>query len=387
MTRNHICLVAHFAYGAMADGESGHIGGVERQTSLMARWFAAKGHRVSLLTWDEGQPDEMETDGVRIHKICRQRAGMWGLRFFHPRWTGLIRAMQAADADVYYQNCAEYVTGQVARWCRKHGRGFVYSVASDPDCDAALPELKHLRERVLYRYGLRHADSIIVQTAAQRDMLRSNFGLDSTVIPMPCPGPAEQDFRQPALPTDGPPHVLWLGRIAQVKRLDRLIEVAKLCPKVLFDVVGPVANDYDQAILRSAENAPNITLHGAAKRDQVGTFFRQAACLCCTSDYEGFPNTFLEAWSHGVPVVSPIDPDGLICAQGLGGVAEGAAGLASAIRSLFASPDTWGQASRNARDYYVRTHAVDSVMPQFERIFSESALARASVQSRSGDVA
>jgi len=45
-----ICFVPHYAYGAMAGGNSGHIGGVERQTSLMARWFAARSHRVSMLT-------------------------------------------------------------------------------------------------------------------------------------------------------------------------------------------------------------------------------------------------------------------------------------------------------------------------------------------------
>lgn len=40
MDPSHICLVAHFAYGALAGGEHGHIGGVERQTSLMAKWLA-----------------------------------------------------------------------------------------------------------------------------------------------------------------------------------------------------------------------------------------------------------------------------------------------------------------------------------------------------------
>ena len=125
-----ICFVAHFAYGAMAGGSSGHIGGVERQTTLMARWFAARGYRVSMLTWDEGQEDGVEIDGVKVFKMCRQDAGLPGLRFFWPRWTSLNAAMRRADADVYYQNCGEYVTGQVAMWCRRHGRKLVYSVAN-----------------------------------------------------------------------------------------------------------------------------------------------------------------------------------------------------------------------------------------------------------------
>lgn len=49
----HICLIVPNAYGAMAGGRSGHIGGAEHQTTMTARWFAAKGYPVSLVTWDE----------------------------------------------------------------------------------------------------------------------------------------------------------------------------------------------------------------------------------------------------------------------------------------------------------------------------------------------
>ena len=35
-----ICFVAHFAYGELASIDTGHIGGVERQTSQMAKWLA-----------------------------------------------------------------------------------------------------------------------------------------------------------------------------------------------------------------------------------------------------------------------------------------------------------------------------------------------------------
>ena len=155
-----VCFVAHFAYGALAGGNGGHIGGVERQTSLMAKWLAARGHRVRLVTWDEGQKDGESIDGVQVFKLCRQNAGLPGLRFFRPRWSSLNAAMKRADADVYYHNCGEYVTGQVAMWCRRHGRKFVYSVASDPDCDVRLPEMHSLRERLLYRHGLFRTDEM-----------------------------------------------------------------------------------------------------------------------------------------------------------------------------------------------------------------------------------
>ncbi len=115
-------------------------------------------------------------DGVRVIKICREDEGIPGMRFFWPRWPSLVRAMRAADADVYYQNGAEYVTGQVAGWCRANRRKFVYSVASDKDVDATCSILESRRDRAFYRYGLRHADRIIVQTPRQREDVRAHFG-------------------------------------------------------------------------------------------------------------------------------------------------------------------------------------------------------------------
>jgi len=216
-TKPSICLIAHFAYGALTGGRTGHVGGAERQTTLMARWLAARGYRMNLLTWDEGQPREITIDGVRAIKMCARDAGMAGLRFFHPRWTSLCTGLRRADADVYYHNSAEYVTGQVAAWCRMHGRKFVYSVASDPACDSHLPLLKTFRERFLYRYGLRKADRVIVQTHKQTAMLREGWGLDSVVLPMPCSGPREGDYRDPDPPNRDCARVVWVGRISSMK--------------------------------------------------------------------------------------------------------------------------------------------------------------------------
>jgi len=367
-----ICFVAHLAYGAMSGGDSGHIGGVEKQTSLMARWFAERGYQVSMLTCDEGQEDSIEIGGVRVFKMCRKEAGIKGLRFFWPKWTSLIAAMNRADADVYYQNCGEYVTGQVALWCRRHGRKFVYSVASNPDCDSRLPEMHKRRERVLYRYGLRHADRVIVQTRKQREMLRVHFGRESILIQMPCPGPSEDDYVSCEQVRNGSRRILWIGRICEVKRPDRLLDLAEACPDLNFDLVGPAGDsEYARGICRRAESIANVTLHGPATRQSVPNFYRKARILCCTSDFEGFPNTFLEAWSYGLPIVSTFDPDNLIVENELGIVARGVNGLASGIRTLLGDSKLWRQASEAVRRYYLENHTIDSVMPRFENVFKD----------------
>jgi len=365
-----ICIVSHAAYGALFGGRTGQPGGVERQTSMLARWLAARGHSVSFVTWDEGQPDEQVVDGVRVLKTCRSDEGIPGLRFFYPRWYSLDRALAKADAQVYYHNCGEDVTGQVALWCSRHRRRFVFSSAHDNDCDRRLPGLPALRERLLYRYALTHAHKLIVQTDRQQAMLRSGFGLTSVVLPMPCPGPSEAEYVPPPVPTAQTARVLWVGRIVKAKRLEWLLEVAGTLPTVAFQVAGvpDVDDDYSGATLERARRCPNVSILGRVAREDMPSLYRSAALLCCTSSTEGFPNTFLEAWGHGVPLVTTFDPDDLVAARGLGLAATDPEGLAEAIRRLASDPDLWNRLSANSRRHFLENHAVEPVMRRYEQI-------------------
>jgi len=365
-----ICFVAHLAYGALIGGNSGHVGGVERQMSVMAKWCAGHGYQATMLTWDEGQKDGMKITGVRVLKLCRENAGIKGLRFFWPKWTSLVGAMRLADADIYYHNCAEYVTGQVALWCRMHHRKFVYSIANDPDCDCSLPRMHSLRERVLYRYGLTHADKVIVQTRKQQEMLRTHFACESVVSPMPCPGPSPEEYVECERERSGSRRILWIGRICEQKRPDRLLELAEQCPDLSFDLVGPAAaTKYSHAVCGRAKTLSNVSMHGPATRERVSDFYRQAKVMCCTSDFEGFPNTFLEAWSYGLPIVSTFDPDDLIAERGFGRVGKSIGELDVGIRGLLDSPEQWQRASQAAGHFYVEHHMVDNAMTRFGQIF------------------
>lgn len=66
------------------------MGGVESQTTLMADWLSARGHRVGLVTWVDGPPHDEVVDGVRVFKTCRRDEGLPLVRFFHPSWTTLF---------------------------------------------------------------------------------------------------------------------------------------------------------------------------------------------------------------------------------------------------------------------------------------------------------
>jgi glycosyltransferase involved in cell wall biosynthesis len=224
----------------------------------------------------------------------------------------------------------------------------------------------------LFRYGLAHAHRIIVQTETQQKMLEHGLQLASEILPMPVLAPP-RPFLPPSPPTLGRARVLWVGRISPEKRPELFVDLARSCPELQFDLVGPDdGGPYAAGVLSAARELPNLTLHGAIARESVYEFYRAAACLCSTSLFEGFPNTFLEAWSQGLPVVSTFDPDGLIARLGLGAAAPDLPGLARALKGLLTSSDLWSAASRESRRYFVTNHTVEAAMPRFERVFAEA---------------
>lgn len=366
-----VCIVSPNAYGLISGDKKGFVGGVEWQTVMMARWLVQNGFEVSLLTLASGCVEDEWFNGVRVIKICKSSAGVPWFKFFHPKWTGLAKALKKADADLYYHNCSEAETGQMVLWCKWHKKPSVYSTASNADCEKSLKKFKDFRERLLFRYGLTHADRIIVQTKWQGEMLQKNYKLVTTHIPMPAVNP----FDGTALKLENAlsNRILWIGRVCRDKRLDRLVPVAKILSQLQFDVVGPIfPNQENLEIVRQLESLSNVTLHGLVSKELVSSFFRKTRLLLCTSEMEGFPNTFLEAWSYGVPVVTTFDPDEIVSKNNIGIAVGNTDEIVSAIKKMIDDPGLYHNSSRNARAYFLANHTTDAILPRFAEFFKET---------------
>lgn len=366
-----LCFVSPKAYFLIAgETERGHIGGAEVQQVLIARELARRGHHISFVTHDYGQADAIEHDGIRVFKMCAPDAGLPGLRFVHPRWTSLCNAMARADADVYYQRAGGVETGQAALWCRRHGRNFVYAVASEPECRLSPIQYRGLREGILFGHGLKSADRILAQSPAQQEMVRQTHRRDASVI-FSCardPEPAQRDF-----PSEEPRSLVWLGRIIPCKRLECVLDLAEALPELQIEIVGDGSrdSDYVRDIIQRAGIIPNVVFHGRVPYSDVHRFYRRCLALLCTSSREGFPNTFVEAWSWGIPVATLWDGTGLVRTHDLGIVATNVQELADGVRRTFLAPLQWEARSRRVRDFYLQHHTIQRAAEQYAQLLTE----------------
>jgi glycosyltransferase involved in cell wall biosynthesis len=336
------------------------------QQTLLARALVRRGHEVSMVTSDCGQPDGEVRDGIQVFKAYRPAAGVPALRFIHPRFTGLWSALARADAQLYYTSCAGMHVALLSLFCARHGRRLVFRCASDSDCDPARLLIRYARDRWLYSYGLRRADVILVQSAAQARCLARHFGLAGRIAGMlvePAPPAAARDI-----------DVLWVGNIRRVKRPERVLALAAQLPGAVIHMVGgpvPAEAALYERVRRDAARYPNLTFHGPMPYWETNAMYGRARLLANTSDLEGFPNAYLHSWALGVPVVTFNDPDGVIDRHGLGEVVRSQPGMWGAIRRLLADRGALAAASARCRAYMAREYSEDRILAAYLAAFEE----------------
>lgn len=341
-----------------------YFGGESVQQTLLAHAFAAKGYEVSMVVKDHGQPQGEVRDGVRVLKTFAESDGVPVLRFVHPRLTSIQTALKAANADTYYQSCAGMLTGAVAWHCARQQRRFVFRLAHDTDCIPGEQLIAFWRDRKLYEYGLRRADHIAAQGVRQIALLKQHYGLPSTMVNMavepPEHGPGERDI-----------DVLWVNNLRPFKQPERVVSLARALPQTRFVMIGgavPGNSELFEKVRAQADDLDNLEFLGAVPYHEVNAYFQRSRVFINTSDHEGFPNSFLQAWIRGTPVLSFFDPDGLIEAQRLGGCPGDMDEMVIQIAALLEDADARAAMARRCEQYAQAHYSPQAVAATYEQL-------------------
>lgn len=343
------------------------VGGAEVQQYLIGTELAQRGLDVCYVTEDYGQGSEIVVNGLRVlaysfgRNKVKQGISLW-------------RALQRADADIYYVRGMPKLGMMIAIFCRTHQRMIVQALANDVEVtpNGALGAVDSLVYRTHTAWRAR-ADLVIAQTQYQREALKHRWKIDAAVVPnvvRVAGGARGCGCAQPLT-------VLWVASISPRKRVEIVGELAQHVPEAQFIVVGGPARGmqaYYDRVRAQVATLPNVRWCGYVPYEDCGAYFQAADVLLHTADrwHEGFPNVLLEAWANGVPTLSlGTDPDGLISRRGLGFCCASAAEAVERLRLLSADRALSRVLGQHAREYASSVHVPDVVMPQYIQLFSQ----------------
>jgi len=375
---NHRGNIAFVAAG-LSSPESG-VGGSERQILNLALQFERVfGWNVIMVAWAKWVMS-MDTSGVPGRIVLFGGAGKWGWVLW-PLTS--FRALLDLNADVYYQRGLSQLTFSAALVARLKRRAFVWHAASESDCSPA--EWRALRfggartgpkgwalralalaHEVLLRRALRWADLVIFQTETQRARLAPGWGIPlrrCVVIPNGHALPVIDMH-----PAQGR-SVLWLAGLKQLKRPEVFVELARELTVSGVDcrlagrAFGTCWTNWIDRISRDEGN--NVTYLGELDRAGVYRELNCSLALVSTSVAEGFPNTFVEAWMSGRPVVSlGFEPDEVISKYDLGYVTTEPRAASAWIARLADDPKLQLDYACRCREYAETHHDMGRVAEQ-----------------------
>ena len=362
MRAPRICFVSMEVYPNLRPGVAEEAGGAGFQIVQLASGLSRKGYPVSFVVGDYGQGFHETIDGFEIFRSNKVAYDRSFTRSLSNLWR-LFKAMRAARADHYVLRSTRFLSFFVMLYARLLGARYTFMVANRPHClRGELETLPRMFGR-LYEISLNRAHRVTVQSREQQDLLKENFGIDGYIVPNGIEVPP---FSGPNL--KAPYDFCWVASFKIQKRADVLIEIVRLLPNRTFLVVGGPGPDpaYSQSLTDSLQTHPNVTYEGFVPPDKVGRCYEQARLFLNTSDWEGFPNGFLYAWTRCIPVCSlNIDPDGAVTGKELGIVDKDPAQLARKMDLLLSEHERYTVMARRCHDHVREHHSLANSVDVF----------------------
>jgi glycosyltransferase involved in cell wall biosynthesis len=222
-----------------------------------------------------------------------------------------------------------------------------------------------------------------MQTEQQARLLFENFGRrpDAVIANF---HPLADETRAP----DEPLRIVWIANFKRAKQPEAYLRLANSLRGlggVQFVMIGAPASDeaeaqWSDALRQQIASLPNLTYLGQLNQAEVNEQLNGAYAFVNTSVYEGFPNTFIQAWLREVPVISlAVNPDGILDRAAVGIHARTETALTEAVRRLVEDRVLRNQLARNAGQHAREYHSLRNAERLAQVI--DSALASRTVSS------
>lgn len=353
------------------------VGGLERQSHLLARGLSRRGHEVRVVSARLDGMLEYETlDGVAIHRVPTGSGNRWrkmatylaGLTAQvgrHSRWADVIQVQQAL-----YPAAAVAALAKLARRplvVRNSGSGRFGAVNVMTGLPAGRLALWLIGQgATVVSLGEEMAGEL--RGAGIRRIKEIHNGVE---IPEAV-GPQERAEAKARFGLDGPV-ALYAGRFDEEKGVELLLDVwqtgrlanAQLC----LVGAGPM-----QAALEQRARALGAQAKFFPPATDLRPYFAAADVFLLPSYSEGISNALLEAMAHGVaPLASDVGGNRTVISNPEIGVlaAREPQAFSNALGALLGDLTATRAMGERARQHVARAFSVDAMLDAYEALYRE----------------
>ncbi len=355
-------------------GES--LGGAELQAYYLARECLARGHETSYV-YLAHHGKVGDGSGIRLVPIPRFGAvKRFGLGYSIYR-KSVLAALDSIQPDMIYQRGGSALTGIAAEYCRTRGScKLIWHIAGQTDVTPSQFEwdrslIFRYVDKKLLEYGIKNASYIIGQAAYQDELLQENYGRGcDLIVPNFHPVP-KHEIRK-----EDPVRVIWVANLKSLKQPEIFIHLVTMLHHrrdVRFVMIGrPASGHWQTRLEKEMAKLSNLSYIGERPIDEVNQILTESHVLVNTSLYEGFPNTFIQAWFRRVPVVSlNVDPDDILKENGIGLHSRSLDGLARDTERLIDDRALRESMGEQAQQYALSHHSMGPNVTQMISVFSQ----------------
>jgi glycosyltransferase involved in cell wall biosynthesis len=241
----------------------------------------------------------------------------------------------------------------------------VYNISDDLCLKKKLLDIFNILKN---NFSFKYTNQIIAQTKYQQNLLEKNYNKSSIVIPNGhfIPNPPFKKCEKNI--------VSWIANIKPWKQPEIFIKLAEKFQDfdVKFLYAGRPANrNYQQMLERETKKLNNIEYLGEISFDKTNELLSKSSIFVNTSlPFEGFPNTFIQAWLRETPVVTlHFDPDEIIKKQKIGFHSINFNQLIRDIKFLINDPNKRIEFGKKARRFAIENHNIEKISNKYINIF------------------
>ncbi|MCF6235458.1 MAG: glycosyltransferase family 4 protein [Gammaproteobacteria bacterium] len=343
------------------------MGGAEYQVKcLIQQMLKHGGYDITFIT--RSYDRSYQPDGYKIIPLAKGSDKKRGLIRLISEYRPLRRILYQLKPDAVYQRDGGRLTGAAAYLSDLVGFKLIWHVASEADVRPFMFKrsrylISSFVEKKILEYGIKNAHKIIVQTKDQAHLLTQNYQRESyALVPNFHPYPEEKTNKSK------PIKVIWLANVKPNKRPEIFLQLAKALSdeeNTRFIMIGAAqgSSRWHKKLLNTAKTLNNLDCVGKKTQNEVNNILSTSHILVNTSVFEGFSNTFIQAWMREIPVVSlNVNPDQIFDRQSpsIGFHTKTYENLVEKVRLLIRDQEMRISMGKNAKKYALKTHSLDN---------------------------